>query len=428
MVGLKLKNFLKCNFLYNPVIGAAVIFAFLVYSGILQPPAKDKFKCLLPPTEISCISGTVCSNAVKRTSSPFYFAQFLPEYAECQNGAASTCAGKVKIILPAAFVESYFPGKLYSSVKGENHLICEAGAKLELKGAFAKDGSAFFVKNAKQLDWGMDFLSEVRKFRASCRMQFRRMLYTWGDAGGLLLALISGIKEYADSELCTGFKNAGLSHILALSGMHLSLFSGMALFAGKNFFGSRFAIFLQLFAVCIFTWFAGTSPSLFRALLCSFIVIFTKTSGLASINSLKNLSLVFLIHALIFPLHVSEPAFMLSYGALAGILIFGKIFFRIFVNIIPPAVSEPLGTSAGAQLIASPVTACVFKSFAPIGIVSSVIVSPITSIFIYSGLFCIAVCLFCPALVPCSSLFMKIQYNIIKRLVLIFAGFPCVNV
>ena len=428
MVGLKLKKNFKYVFLYNPVIGAAVIFSFLAYTGILQPPAKGKFKCLLPVLKISCISGTICSNATKSSSSPVYFAQFLPEYAECSNGAVSNCSGKVKIILPAAFVESYFPGKLYSSAKEGNHLICENGAKLELKGSFSKDGSAFFVKSAKQLDWGKGFSAEIKMFRAACRMQFRRMLYAWGDAGGLLAALISGMREYADPELSAGFRNAGISHILALSGMHLSLFSGAALFAGKKIFGRRSAIFLQLFAICVFTWFAGISPSLFRALLCSFIVIFTKAAGIGSISLLRNLSFAFLIHVLIFPNHVLEPAFILSYGALVGILLFGKIFFFIFTNIIPPVIAEPLGVSTGAQLITAPVTACIFKTFAPIGIVSSVIVSPVVVIFVYSGLFCIALCILFPALLPYSSLFMKIQYNIIKRLVLIFAGFPCANI
>ena len=52
-------------------------------------------------------------------------------------------------------------------------------------------------------------------------------MFYWNEAGGLFLALISGIREYTDQSAADSFRRAGLSHILALSGMHLSLFSGI---------------------------------------------------------------------------------------------------------------------------------------------------------------------------------------------------------
>ena len=49
-------------------------------------------------------------------------------------------------------------------------------------------------------------------------------MYMWGSAGGLLLALLSASKEYTSSAFSDAFRLAGLSHILALSGMHVSIF------------------------------------------------------------------------------------------------------------------------------------------------------------------------------------------------------------
>ena len=72
------------------------------------------------------------------------------------------------------------------------------------------------------------------RFRALCRLYFKRMMFAWGSAGGLLLALLCGARDFTESETADAFRMAGLSHILALSGMHLSLFYGLAAFAGKK--------------------------------------------------------------------------------------------------------------------------------------------------------------------------------------------------
>ncbi|MGP1458422.1 MAG: ComEC/Rec2 family competence protein [Treponema sp.] len=423
MVGFRLKDFFKRGFSYNPLIGAALLFALLAYGRLLKLPAKDDFKCLLSTSCIFRLTGTQSSNAVKSASSSAYTAQFSPSSAETDEGAVCQCRGNVKIVLPAAFVESYFPGKLYSAAKNGG-IVCENGARLELIGSFSKDGSAFFVKSARALGWGSSLFSKILRFRAACRMQFRRMLYAWGDAGGLLLALLSGMREYADKTVSSSFRSAGLMHVLALSGMHLSLFSGLALFAGKGLLGRRAAAGLQIFAVCAFTWFAGVSPSLFRAFLSALLAVFIRASGMRAAPPLKILALTFLLHAAIFPAHVFTPAFTLSYGALTSILLFGEALSAFFAKIAPPFAAASLGTSAGAQILTTPITAFIFGTVTPAGIIASALISPAVSVFIYSGLACIAACLAFPPLVPLAARLMQFEYALIKRAALLFAQFP----
>ena len=424
MVGARLKLFFKRDFSYNPLVGAAVLFSVLVYGGLLKLPAKDEFKCLLLPAHIIRLTGTQRSNAVKNGS--VYTARFLPSFAESFDGAVSGCAGTVKIVLPAAFVEAYFPGKLYSAAK-DGGIVAENGARFELSGSFSKDGAAFFVKSARPLDWTGGFFGRILHFRAVCRMQFRRMMYAWGEAGGFVLALLSGMREYTDKTVRHAFRNAGLSHILALSGMHLSLFSGLALFAGTRIFGRRAALGFQLCAVCVFTWFAGSSPSLFRALLSVLLSVVIRASGLRTAKPLPLLALTFLLHSAIFPSHVLLPAFTLSYGALAGILLFGDALAAFFAKIMPPLSACALGASAGAQFFTAPITARLFGAVYPVGILASALISPAVTVFIYSSLVCIALCLAFPFFVPLAACLMQFEYALIKRAVLLFAQFPHVE-
>ena len=74
-----------------------------------------------------------------------------------------------------------------------------------------------------------------------------------------------------------------------------------------------------------------------------------------------------------------------------------------------------------------PISAKVFGKITPIGIVSSVFVSPLVTIFIYTGLALVIICLIFPSLVKVSGIFMQIQYTLISNMVGFFAKFPAIN-
>ena len=83
----------------------------------------------------------------------------------------------------------------------------------------------------------------------------------WGRAGGFLLALLSGSKEYLDSKISNTFRHSGLSHILALSGMHLSLISSIAGIVENKSALKKLGLLLKVGTIILFVWFAGISPS-----------------------------------------------------------------------------------------------------------------------------------------------------------------------
>lgn len=416
----------NCSNFKNPLIIASVILAILTYSGLLKTKNPYVFNSLFEFQDIVKLDGEICSNQKKLTSGKYYSTDLKVKNSYTSKGFSSACTGKIKMMIPASCVEAYMPGKLYSSAYDTNAIICENGYSVSVSGFFGKD-NIFIVKNAVQLESQDDFRSKFQKFRGKCRINFRRIMYSWGEAGGLLLALLSGIREYTDEKVADAFKLAGLSHILALSGMHLSLFSGIAKKIGNAFSSVIFSSIIQIFSVLIFVWFAGISPSLFRALICSLTIILCNLLCVKKIKLTSVLAFSFLIHFILRPEDVHELAFKLSYGALAGILVSGN-FFRVFTAAkLPSALSESISASAGAQTFTAPVSIGSMGCFIPVGIISAVIVSPLINIFIYSGLILMILCFFIPVTVPVASFYMKILYNIIKYIVLLFSGVPCFN-
>ncbi len=431
MVKKQLKLILSL-FTVNPVFSAAFICAIMFYSDFIKVKDKNTFVSLIPFNQIYRIEGKIVSNPVKSsTGKNTYSADFQVTQVLGKNGAESSAKGNIKLLLPAEMTEKYYPGKLFSTIKQKNckPLIFETGNVFTLSGKIIQGELLFFkVEDAVSLGFSNNFYGRIQKLRSLCRIQFKRLMYGWGNAGGLLLALLSGSREYTEQITVEGFKNAGLSHILALSGMHLSLFGGIAFLFGSAITRRSVADFLQLSAVIFFVWFAGLSPSLFRAMVSSFIVFCNSLLRMSRFKGLTVLSATFLIHLVIFPEHLTSPAFMLSYGALAGIMSIGQIIKFFLGKRIFPKISSALSDSAGAQFFTAPITLSLFGKLMPIGIISSVIVSPVVIFFLYTGLVATLLCLFMPFLSSGFNVIMNFIYSILKETVLFFAHFPQISI
>ena len=408
-----------------PFVFSAAIVALLVYSRLL--PVKDGkvFSCLCTKDSIKILEGKISSNPVKNMQKGFYTLDFSPFYARDKQGGVYSASGSVKLLLKEEIVEAYFPGKLYSSAK-DNSILCEKGNNLFVSGKFS--GKYFIAETSRNIATEKNIATFLVKIRSLSRLKFRRLMYYWKDAGGLFLALISGIREYTDTDLQNAFRTAGLSHILALSGMHLSLFSGLSRKISKKHLSEKTSLVLQFVSVLIFVWFAGLSPSLLRAFICNVILIICAAVKLNDIRMLDILSVSFLLHVSVCPKDIFSLAFMLSYGALAGILLFSDFFTLVSLKILPFNIASSFGASCAAQTFTSPIALRTIGNFSPIGIVATIFVSPLITIFIYAGLMIFFLSFFFPFAAPLGASIMNFLYNATKFFVMMFSRFPTFNI
>lgn len=411
----------------NPIVLAAAICAVLVYSGKVAVHSRSPFRTLFSETDICRITGTVCSNPTKTAAfDGAYRMDFRAEEIATRQGASGDAGGIVSVYVPAGVVESLFPGRLYTTAAHGGMLI-DSGVRLTLSVVPARNPHEFLTESVHAHGWGEGRLARLRHFRALCRLQFRRLMFAWGNAGGLLLALLSGSREYTEGIVSDSFRNAGLSHILALSGMHLSLFSGLALFLGKKAASRTIADGLQLGAILFFVWFAGISPSLFRAMLCALLLFSGSLLRMNRPAGITVLSASFLVHLVIFPGHLQTAAFMLSYGALAGILLVSAQVKRLVSRRFFPKLTASLSDSAAAQLFTAPVVLRLFGKLMPVGILASVVVSPLVVYFLYAGLLGIVLCLALPFLSSSFGAILNLFYELIKTVAVWFARVPSVS-
>ncbi len=419
---------LKARFA-NPLIIAAFVCAVFIYSGFVKSPLTPPFYVPARMESVTSLCGTVASNASVVSSGKYYSVMLCADSATAavsQTDIQLCARGKIKLLVPSKIAEAVYPGKLYSL--SNKSVLLESGEKIACSGKWLSSSGMFLVKEAASLGHSPGLKGKILRFRSLCRLALKRLLFSWGDAGGLVLSLLSGSREYVNKSVGDDFKLAGLSHVLALSGMHLSFFAGLTGGSGRRVFGKRYLLFARLAGILFFVWFAGLSPSLFRALLCSLLTLLCSAVFCGTVDSLAVLGASFLVHTVAVPSDVHSAAFMLSYGALAGILLAADCLSCFVRWFLPVPIADSLSASVGAQTATIPVSISLFGMFMPVGIIASVAVTPAVSVFLTVSVAAVLLCLLMPFLSYPFGAIIRLIYAVICGIVRFFAMVPPVEI
>lgn len=138
-----------------------------------------------------------------------------------------------------------------------------------------------------------------------------------------LYAFILGKTELISDEVLTSYRENGISHLFALSGLHVSIFSSILLFILKKLRFKEILNYVIIFIfLLLFSFITGFSPSILRATLLLFLLGINKVFYL-NIRTLDILYLVFIILVIINPFIIYNLSFILSFTA-AFFLIFSS--------------------------------------------------------------------------------------------------------
>lgn len=404
--------------------GIAIFFALCVFLNLSL--LKKNFISLANPEQVATIQCTLLEDP-----SPYgkenYSARVKLINLVTFSESIFSAQGTINLILPKKMIEQAYPGAI--GIKGVPLSSYNKGQSFIFSGQMKHDNHTgthrFFVYSQNTTHSVLKPIKTPYWFamRSTLRLRLMRLLYEWNDAGGFLLALTSGEKSFLSDDIAQNFKRTGLSHILALSGMHLSLVGLVAGKFGRKVGGVRGARFFICIIALAFVWFAGVSPSLNRALIMVLISALLASFGI-KIQVLSLLALSVCIQVFINPLDCLSLAFMLSYGALAGIVLCSKALLYITEQKISSQCSTDIIASIGAQLLTTPIIVLYIGVLAPIGIIASVIISPLANMFMIIG----SLCAFFSALFPSFAFFIQIipimLYKCISFLVFLFAQCP----
>lgn len=162
----------------------------------------------------------------------------------------------------------------------------------------------------------------------------------------LLKGILIGDKTGMTSEFKQQLSNAGISHIAAVSGMHMSiLFSAIIFLLSQFKINRKISLMLSVPLILLFASTAAFTPSVCRSAIMITIVIISSltTERYSSITSLFSAVAIILIFS---PYALFSSGFVLSCFSVLGILVYFK-YLKYILNKILPArnILSPILTS-----------------------------------------------------------------------------------
>lgn len=195
-----------------------------------------------------------------------------------------------------------------------------------------------------------------------------------------LTALIHGDNSYMTDEFNTLVKYAGVSHVMVVSGMHLTIIVAFFLSVSRKFFYNRYFKALIIFLTVVFmTSLCGFSKSILRAgvtyILSAFSIILNRGN-----NSENTLGTAVLLISIQNPFTVFNIGFQLSVLSTFGILVvaapiievikYNKIFKTSFGFWFASSVI----ISLSALILTLPVTIYVFGYVSTVALITNILI------------------------------------------------------
>ena len=219
----------------------------------------------------------------------------------------------------------------------------------------------------------------------------------------LTRALLLGMRGSVPPRVTQEFRDAGMAHLLAVSGLHVGVLLGLSLLAAASLFGRRRGLYLAAPFVLLWLYvaLAGAPPSAVRAGAMGSAYLLALATGrlTAPMNALGLAALVLLAWD---PAVLWDRSFQLSFTSMMGVIVIGLPLSRWAEGRLPSvergegslravalrvirAVAAGVLVSAGAVAGSLPVVALNFHQVPLFGIPATLLALPVLPVLLVAG-------------------------------------------
>lgn len=229
----------------------------------------------------------------------------------------------------------------------------------------------------------------------------RRLLATYVNdaagerAGGLAAALIAGDRSFLKAEDQNALRDTGLAHLLAISGLHLSIVGGLTFFLVRRTLVlieplalrvpvQKIAAIIALLTCAAYLIVSGASVSTQRAFIMAAIVFLAVVFDRAAI-SLRTFAIALMVIILLQPESVVTPGFQMSFAATGGLIAAYEVWRNHRSS--REKVLGPIGfawasiimTSVVSDAATAPFSFFHFERLSPVGLFANFAIMPVVT-------------------------------------------------
>jgi len=206
----------------------------------------------------------------------------------------------------------------------------------------------------------------------------------------LAQGIILGIRGNIPPEISDDFSRSGTAHILAISGLHLSIMAGVMLGVGLWLFGRRYYLYvwLALGAVWLYVIITGMHLPVLRGAIMASMFLFAELLGRQR-SAIVALVFAAAVMVGVWPYILGDASFQLSFLAMTGLVFIFPIFRNLgrkittrffgeegFTAATANVAVDALSATLGAVIAVWPVVAYYFGIISLIGPLATFLVLP----------------------------------------------------
>ncbi len=256
-------------------------------------------------------------------------------------------------------------------------------------------------------------LSAIEQFRLKTKSV---LIENMGqEQGALGYAILFGDRSDINSDIFADFQSAGIVHLLAVSGLHISFLLALIAFILKKCHVRGFWNFLVcLLLLGLYAYACNFSPSILRAGIMGLALTLSVQTG-KWYDGLNALGLAGTLILLIFPLFSLDLGFLMSFFCVLAIFTLSPWLTKFLSQIFPKPIAAALGLSLGVQVGVLPFMAQMGTIFNILTVFANLVIIPIFSLaypILFVGAILSIIMPFCGFLLKISGFGLEIIHKI----------------
>jgi len=225
---------------------------------------------------------------------------------------------------------------------------------------------------------GVTVTDGYQKLDEKIRDSIRNVLTSNMDenSANLAFAMLTGDRDNLDSKIYEDFSGAGIFHILAVSGLHISILMAALSWLLKKMKVNKYANLSIIFCILIFyCYICGFTPSVIRASVMAMTFLIAGLAG-KEYDQLSSWSVAGILLLIINPLSGLDLGFLMSFGSVLCIFLLYRPLKKALLKVFPKYFADAFALSISASLGIVPFTIMMGKSFNLLSVFANIIVLP----------------------------------------------------
>lgn len=236
------------------------------------------------------------------------------------------------------------------------------------------------------------------------------------DTRELFVGILLGEKGNISEDTIESFKESSLSHILAVSGMHVSyIILGVTYIVSNAKIHKKIGYIAIILVLIIFMFITNFSASVVRACIMGILLIFSKICYRKS-DIWTTISISILIMLIYNPYSILNVGLQLSYAGTIGIIVFNKNITNLLEKYMNSKLAASVAVIISAQISILPIMIVNFNSLSLTFLLSNILATPIVTVITMGGFVLILMSFIS---IKIASLFSIIIHVCLKLLILI---------